>query len=246
MSAIPLSDANKYKGGYPGGVLREKDNYVYRQAWTDTADAGSYGGLKKWHRKIELEQRAARGGALQGTLVQFEDRFNFNTTSWSPAQAQGLFRTPSQICEIHLIPRKLSGSIATEGGDGGGTTPYTAAQCAAFWGSAGATGRGLTGDNLKERVYSNLYARLTTQSNTYRVYFRAQMLAKARSSAPAQFDPTKDTVTSDYRGSALVERKLDVNNRAIPDYGASVSPTTLESLENFYRLRVLETKRFVP
>jgi uncharacterized protein (TIGR02600 family) len=246
MSAVPLNAANNYKGGYPSGSLQERDGYVYRQPWTDTSNAGSYGGLRRWHRKIETERRAANG-TVQGTLLQFEDRFNFKSTAWSPAGAQGLFRSPSQICEIHLIPRKLNTGVNTDGGDANVGTPYGPADMANFWGGNGnPTGRALTGDNLKEKPYANLHARLTTQSNTYRVYFRAQMIGKARSSKVNSFDPTKDTVASDYRGSALIERRLEVANSTVPDYGASTSPTAEKSLENFYRMRVLELKRFVP
>jgi len=248
LTAVPLADAARYKG-YPSGNLQIKDNYNYRQPWTDTSISASYGGKKLWHRKIEVERRAA-AGVVQGTLEQFEDRFNFKTTVWSPGGAQGLFRTPSQICEIHLIPRKLSGTN-TDGGDTG-SVPYKASDMATFWGAAATSanpqGRALTGDNLKERPYSNLYARLTTQSNTFRVYFRAQLIRKARSAAANVFDLSKDGIASDYRGSALVERKLDLSSvgTAMPDYGASTTPTTVTSLDNFYRMRVLEMKRFVP
>ena len=115
----------------------------------------------------------------------------------------------------------------------------------------------VTGDNVRERPYSNLYNRITTRSNTFRVHVRAQTIKKARSSTPTVFDTTKDAILSEYRGSTLIERYIDPNARAnpldpndqttaIPDYAQGGNPLSLAPLESFYRFRALETKRFNP
>ena len=110
----------------------------------------------------------------------------------------------------------------------------------------------LTGDNTRERPYSNIYQKVTTRSNTFRVYFMAQAVKKAKSVAPDRIDLTKDTVTGEYRGSALIERFLDFSAAergsapaAFPDY-ADPSPLSKASLETFYHFRILETKQFTP
>jgi hypothetical protein len=104
----------------------------------------------------------------------------------------------------------------------------------------------LTGDNTKERPYANIYGKICTQSNSFRVHFRTQALRKARSTRGSVFDPVNDSVLTDYRGSALIERRIDPTDTRIPDYGASTDPTNLPPLDDFYQFRVLEVKRFMP
>ncbi len=109
----------------------------------------------------------------------------------------------------------------------------------------------LTGDNTRERPYANLYQKFTTRSNVFQVYFTAQTLRKARSLRPAQVDTRKDTVTSEFRGSALIERYLDFSAAgsailAKNDYGDGNSLNTKQPLEQLYHYRILETKQFSP
>jgi hypothetical protein len=81
------------------------------------------------------------------------------------------------------------------------------------------------------------------------VHVRAQTIRKAtRDVAPNKFDPTLDQVASEYRGSFLLERYVDLrdDDNQIPDYAAASDPFSLPPLESFYRFRILETKRFAP
>jgi hypothetical protein len=181
-------------------------------------------------------------GLVTGTLQQFDNRFNFDETPFSPAASHGLFRTASQICEIHMLPRAIPGNPTITGG-----VPQQRLQpqdminpnaTSGFWAA-----RRITGDNVKERLYTNLYAKLTTQSNTFRVFFKAQTIRKARSVGADRFNPSLDRVASEYRGSTLIERKLDPNDPRLPDYA---QPGNALPLDSFYRFRVLETKRFAP
>jgi len=253
MAAIPNADGPNYLIFPPTFAESTRDGeYHYRQPWSDFMH-GLYGGQQKvWHRKIEVEMR--RGSAVLGTLLQFENRFNFSSSAFSPAASHGLFRTASQICEIHLMPKKVlsnpgqqivgtEGSPTSNGGDPNVNIPYTPLEmnsvaAAGFWAT-----RQLTGDNTKERPYANLYGKITTQSNTFRVFYKAQIIRKARSVAPDQFEPGRDRVASEYRGTTLIERKLDANDPLLPDYAASPGAAPLD---RFYRFRVLETKRFAP
>jgi hypothetical protein len=164
-----------------------------------------------------------------------------NSAVGVPASQQGLFRTASQICEVHLIPNTTRGAEPPVVGLQGSALTST---MNTFWNE-----NSITGDNTRERPYTNLYQKVTTRSNTFRVHFLAQTIRKARSLAPNQVDERFDNVTAEYRGSSLLERFLDFTNKTsadYPNYGALPSPFSAPSLESQYRYRVLETKQFLP
>jgi hypothetical protein len=100
----------------------------------------------------------------------------------------------------------------------------------------------VTGDNLKERPYANIYQKITTKSNTFRIYFKAQTIKKALSTNVNEIDTRKDTVTAEYQGSAMIERFLDVMNGQLPDYSAI--GINQPSLEHYYKYRVVDLKQF--
>lgn len=249
LKAVPTADAPNYLSVPTASkFVATSDGYTYKQPWTDQEGRLSETGQatkKYWHREIEAEKRGASGEIVGGVLKQFEDRFAMLPTT--PAATRGLFRTASQICEIHLIPKKLagaSGEVELTGGDGTAdaqTPAYNVSDMEEFWKK-----RRLTGDNTRERPYANIYGKITTQSNTFRVHYRAQVIRKARSSTPTEFDANRDNVLTDFRGSTVIERRIDPADSRIPDYGASDNPLELPSLEEFYRFRVLEVKRFMP
>lgn len=259
MTVVPVTDANRYKrtpdvGGedttVEGSVQVVDGRYRYNQPWSDymntkyTEDSGR---KKFWHRKIDIDTVDATGKVESGTLKYVDDRFNFTAQNNDRNVKQdttvglGLFRTASQICEVHLLPKKVSGDQTAEGADPDPSVPYKPSQMEDFW-----FRNGLTGDNTRERPYTNLYGKVTTQSNTFRVFYRAQVIKKARSSDPTGFDPLKDSIVTDHRGSSLVERRIDPADARLPDYGASDTPARERPLDEFYRFRVLETKRFMP
>jgi uncharacterized protein (TIGR02600 family) len=189
---------------------------------------------KYWHRPINVSE----------TLEQFEEKFS---NQLSGPGSSGLFRSASQICEIFLVPDVSSGT--TVGGNEtlpplvglSRTSRPTAMRT--FWANHKSTG-----DNIREKPYSNLYPRLTTRSNTFRVHVRAQVLKKARSSDATSFDPGKDSILSEYRGSTLIERFIDPTDvtNPIPDYAGTGNALSLPPLDTFYQYRVLESKRFNP
>jgi uncharacterized protein (TIGR02600 family) len=154
------------------------------------------------------------------TLKQFRERFNTQ---------KDLFRSASELCSLYLVP---------EG--------QTLANMGTFW-----TTNSLTGDNLKERPYSTLYPRLTTKSNTYTVHYKVQVLRQAARSrgndaaAWASWDDRKDEVLSEARGSSTIERYVDPADPNLPDYATLPSSST-DSLDRYYRFRVINTKKFAP
>ena len=152
------------------------------------------------------------------TLRQWQQRFD----------SGDVFLTESEICEQFLVPfgQTLNGMPQ-------------------FW-----QNHALTGDNTLERPYANLYPRLTTKSNAFRVHFKVQTFIKTRSTDPDVFDPERDRITAEFEGSTLIERYLEPRDPAIPDYVWEVRHgrplSDLPALDRFYRMRVLETRRFAP
>jgi uncharacterized protein (TIGR02600 family) len=159
-------------------------------------------GGKRWHHRIDAEK----------TLAQFDTRFSTG----------GAFLSPSEICDIHLVPRQEVESHA---------------QMDAFWKE-----RRLTGDNTRERPYATLYPRLTTRSNSYRVHYIAQAIRKARSSPIATITEA-DRFHGEHRGSAVIERFLDPAQPDLPDFTTTVAAPNV-SLDHHYQFRVVEKRKF--
>ena len=153
------------------------------------------------------------------TMLQWEDKFKNNQ----------LFRSPTEICEMYLVP---------EGEELGNRSAKDYPNMRSFW-----EANRLTGDNTKERPYANMQPRLTTKSNIYRVHMIVQTLQKVRSTDPKEFNPEKDRVTGQWRGSAIIERFIDPSDRNIPDYFNDRN-FRKDSLEKFYNYRVLHLKQF--
>ena len=86
---------------------------------------------------------------------------NATIAAWESRFASGdAYLAESEICTEPLVPM--------------GQTTLT---LDAFWNGAQGAGR-LTGDNLRELPYAQLYGRLTTRSNSYTVHMHVQVLQK--------------------------------------------------------------------
>ncbi len=175
------------------------------------------------------------------TMKAFEAFFDKGNTD---ADA-GLFKSASQICEMALYPIGESG-IDT------------------FWNTKGE----LTGDNMREKPYTDLYPRLTTKSNTYTVHYRVQTLRQVprdvttNTNAYAVWEEGKDNILGEARGATTIERYIDPSDRRFistnsetiaagdfinPDatvYDSSKPET--RSLELAYRFRTVGNKKFAP
>jgi len=137
-----------------------------------------------------------------------------------------IYHSATDICDIFLVPQG-----------------YTYAGFPAQWYSP--TGNfALVGDNTREKPYADIYAKLTTKSNTYQVHYRVQSLLKAKTDAnQAQWVEGTGQISGEKRGSVLVERYLDVTSSSLPD--PTLSPGTT-SLEGYYKFRVVGTTVFHP
>jgi len=130
-----------------------------------------------------------------------------------------VYLAEGEVCSVPLVPQNL-----------GNATPES------FWTSR--TGAGyLTGDNLRELPYAQIYSRLTTRSNSYTVHIRAQILKKLKDgSSPGTWREGVDRVLGEWRGSYEIERYLDPAAKA-PAAGAPLGP---------YKFRTVSAKRFTP
>ena len=159
---------------------------------------------------------------LTATLKAFETKFARTDNS------ANIFKSASQICEMNLVP-----------------PGETDSSMAAFW----KTKFAFTGDNLREKPYVDLYSRLTTKSNTFTVHVRVQALKKAPGTVADHWVGDKDKVVGEYRGSSILERYIDVNDPGLPDFATkfAANPTdgTL-NIDQYYKMRVVSTKRFAP
>jgi hypothetical protein len=102
-----------------------------------------------------------------------------------------------------------------------------------------------TGDNGREQPYNSIYPRVTVKSNTFTVHMRVQTLRKQSSASNTDWSLWRegiDNVTGEYRGSTTVERYVDLGDQRLPDFATNTDAT----LDNFYRFRVVQSRRFNP
>ncbi len=147
-----------------------------------------------------------------------------------------IFRSASQICDMFLYPNDPAKSP---------NNPLVAydnanANITGWW-----SGQKLTSDNGREEPYNAIYSRVTTKSNAYTVHWRVQALQKAGTTAANASTWTEgtDRVTSELRGSSLIERYLDPNATDIPDYPTATNPLPLS---HYYKWRVDSETYFQP
>lgn len=213
----------------------------------------------RWHQSYKHGRgrgrgwnwRNATGGDLQGkrlrasivedaTLVQFaKKRFR---------NGENIFRSSTEICDIHLVPEEASARLGSGSrGAIGSYTPEVVESTGAvpkmengqYW-----RDHSLVGDNSRERPYTNIQARLTTKSNTFQVHYRAQVIKQSRRENDEEYGewrPSIDTVQAEYRGSSVVERYVDPNGE-MPDFAAQ----NAQGVDQFYRFRVINPRRFAP
>ncbi|PTY02261.1 hypothetical protein DB346_09095 [Verrucomicrobia bacterium LW23] len=170
---------------------------------------------------------------VNGALRQFQERFS----------SGDIFRSPAEICSIYLPPdaSNFGGSLYAWASD-------TEAD-AAWYNSTGDFA--LLGDNVRERPYAGIYPRLTTKSNTFKVYYTVQALKNPRTPGgdPTRWDETKGVVEGEFRGSTTLERFIDPENPNIRDYATDASLYTpgnanAKTLDAFYQWRIISNNAF--
>ncbi|MEY5010214.1 MAG: Verru Chthon cassette protein [Verrucomicrobiota bacterium] len=234
ITAVPASDVHTYKTDIGGRPARRGEN-----------------GRTFENYRLLLD----RDQTVQDLDLKFGQ--------YSPnAPERGFFKSATQICEQFLypsqqsLPRGVTAPTASTNPNAGRESREAAIR--QFWDQYGQ----LTGDNMREKPYSDLYPRLTTKSNTFTVHLKVQTLKKRpfaggknASTFYEEWVEGKDQVLSEYRGSVLIERYINPQDRRFdrndPDTVAkrdyiNVDDVTGTSLESAYKFRVLGVKRFLP
>lgn len=174
------------------------------------------------------------------TIKGFDDFFGEYTADHS----KGFIKAGAQICDFYLYPRRGGKAVVTwVKGD---------TKIKQWWNQ-----NTLTGDNVREKPYADLYPRITTKSNTFCVHVRAQSLRQSAASDPKNaeahyrtWDEKRDRVVGEYRGSSIIERYIDPQDERFDVTSQNkgvvgINPDTT-SIDQAYRFRVLNTKRFDP
>ncbi|MBX7208130.1 MAG: Verru_Chthon cassette protein A [Verrucomicrobiaceae bacterium] len=168
-----------------------------------------------------------------------------------------VFRTASEICEMFLVPKRIGEADAgTSSGNAGSSLDYGGAKptnglthdkMINWWNGAAGNATDAfeaTGDNTRESPYAQLYPRLCTRSNVFQVHYRVQIIRKSRSTSADSFDLQTDQITADSRGSAVIERYLDPNDKDIPDMAVQAGAS--DALDDHYRFRIVSRQPFTP
>lgn len=155
------------------------------------------------------------------TLAQADQRFENGQ----------VFRSASEICELHLV-RAGENLADYENGK--------------IWPDAL-----LTGDNTRERPYANLYARLTTRSNTFTIHIRAQVLRQSGGSSAtdwAVWREGRDQQLAEQRSAVTIERYIDPSDPALARTGKEADFAHNRDLtaDRFFRTRIVSAKKFSP
>ncbi len=225
MMTVPNAHAKDYKVGYGRGV-----GYHWKY--------DKYGGSLQ-RRSMRTFIRADR------TLQQFDDKFD---GKFSSSGTPEIFKSATQICDIHLVPIDIAEAGGYRNGSGVKTPTVNDMASGKFMRDVA-----VVGDNARERPYADIYPRLTTKSNTFKVHFRAQVLRKSKVGPNGQGGATwaktwnseYDQPVGEYRGSTVVERYIDPNDPNLDgqDYATN---SNLGPIDQFYKYRVLNTRRFAP
>ncbi len=171
---------------------------------------------------------------------------------WKFDREKEIFKAASEVTTMHLVPQQVADRMGLTSFDSkletytpkvtNGKVPDM--DSGKYWSE-----HAIVGDNGRERPYANIYSRVTTKSNTFKVHYRAQVLKQSRRDEPSQYaswNPLVDSVVGEYRGSTIVERYVEPNDPEIPDYGSSTDPSSLPSLGEFYKFRIVNPTRFAP
>jgi uncharacterized protein (TIGR02600 family) len=207
-----------------------------------------------------------RSGAAAGTYKLggaagsgFETRYDINRDATLAGleavyfNKGNIFRYPSEICDLFLVPQKLPGASYHSRA---AVPPTNYSAMAAWWGLPAASGdlskMNFTGDNLREEPYDRIYPRVTTKSNTFTVHYCVQVLSKRTNSDPMTWEEGKDLVVAESRGATMIERYIDPADSSFDDTwdndtrSLRLTAGTKVDLTQFYKFRIISNKKFAP
>jgi hypothetical protein len=161
-----------------------------------------------------------------------------------------IFRYASEICDVYLVPKRIPGGNYPAQA---APPPTSYSQMDTWWRPSGPgdlTKMNFTGDNLREEPYDRIYPRVTTKSNTYTVHYCVQVLKKRANSDQTIWEEDKDQVLAESRGATMLERYIDSGDATF-DTGWDSDTRSLSfggkaDLSQFYKFRIISTKKFAP
>lgn len=169
------------------------------------------------------------GGGLPGLPPSHQSRNRINLAATLQAINERFDRgevylSEAEICAVSLIPmgQEYSAGFAYN-------SPWWAARTA-------------TGDNMRERPYTNIIPRLTTKSNSYTVHYRVQTLGKRPNSDPTVWEEGADMIAGEYRGSSTIERFINPGASSANWTSADNTP----ALGTQYQWRTIHSAQFAP
>jgi uncharacterized protein (TIGR02600 family) len=177
-------------------------------------DASTYKPLDPAGRNTPFMADRRRDVDIEATLAAFDTRY----------QNEGVFRSASEICEMHLVP-----------------PGETVSSMQAFWAA-----HPLSGDNVREKPYVDIYPRVTTKTNTFTIHYKVQVLRKAKGEAPEEWNEQLDSVVAESRGSTIVERYIDPNDDRLPNFANLPLTDPSANLDQYYRFRIVSSSTFQP
>lgn len=131
------------------------------------------------------------------------------------------FVTASEITEVDLYP------------EGGPSWSAAGDSMEAWWDD-----RRIAGDNLREMPYDHIYPRVCVRSNAFKVHMRVQTV---KMTPQGRINPT-----SEYRGEEVLERYLDPNLASYGDASSANVDAQFPPLNEHYRFRQVNRRRFGP
>ncbi len=186
------------------------------------------------------------GGTSQDFRNAFDYRYDLNEQAtldgwWKRFSDFGdLYRSASEVCSLFLVPQQ--NPFLNYGPAASVSDPSDYAAVEDWWDSFQ-----MTPDNYRESPYNSIYPRLTTKSNIYRVHYVVQNLqGNSQNGDPSVWVESEGRVLGEVRGSTLIERYIDPNNKSLPDFAELNLDNPEAVLDNYYRFRVLENKKFTP
>jgi uncharacterized protein (TIGR02600 family) len=225
----PFSTAGKVNLNYPiapfGYITRTTALRSALQALRVTAfPKADYALYKSGGGPQSYRKRLDRNETIKGFDAVFNQASTFDN----------FFKSASQVCERYLYPEGRSWDASES-------------NIKAYWAL-----NTMTGDNVREKPYADLYPRVTTKSNTFTVHMRVQTLAQIPRDtttdqyAYAKWQEGKDNVLGEYRGATTIERYIDPGDaRLTIGSSGAINPDTT-SVESLYRFRVVGIKKFSP
>jgi uncharacterized protein (TIGR02600 family) len=207
------------------GAINNTQSYIYKSPSTSPSFLGAQNTNSNLYTRfaLNLDTGAVPGGTPPTSSTAATGCFTDFENRFSSGD---VFRSASEACMIRLVP-----------------SGQTASSLSTWWGNYQ-----LTGLNMRESPYNQIYSRITTKSNTYTVHYWVQSLQQVSTAGRnyATWNESQDVKTGEYRGNTTIERYLDPDTPNLPDYTTVSLTGSYTPIDQYYSWRVVMQKQFAP